>query len=217
MSDDAKKREKKLRPLPLGFTRWLFSARRRFFKDSGKNHEKNLQLETADLGFIYGQAVCPQFIVGKKKMAGVGCEIAATYNALRLLGKTVSFSDILRDYEEAGYVMRGFVQGDMGTDPFSIGEFLDAHGVKSVSYTNYEALASVVAEYRETFQVYILSFWNRDTVFGGLHTVAAYTSADDEWLHVFNMYNDSTEERVREDLRAYIPKNRFVVGYRLLP
>ena len=217
MSDAAKKKEKKLRPLALGFTRWLFSARRRSSRTAAKNYEENRKLEGDELGFIYGQAVCPQFTLGKKKMAGVGCEIAATYNALRLLGKDASFSDILRGYEEAGYVMRGFVQGDMGTDPFSIGDFLKSRGVESVSYTNYEALASVVAEFRETFQVYILSFWNRDTVFGGLHTVAAYTTADDEWLHVFNMYNDSTEERVREDLRDYIPKNRFVFGYRLLP
>ena len=168
------------------------------------------------MGYIYGQAVCPQFMVGKKRMAGVGCEIAATYNALRLLGRDVSFSEILRDYEKAGYVMRGFVQGDMGTDPFSIGAFLKALGVHSVSYTNYEALASVIAEFRSSLQVYILSFWNRDSVFGGLHTVAAYTSPDDGRLHIFNMYNDSSEEAVREDLRAYIPKNRFVVGYRLL-
>ena len=216
MSDTAKK-SNKLRPLPLAFTRWLFSVRRRFFKGSDANYEENKKLEGKSLGFIFGQAVCPQFTVGKKKMAGVGCEIAATYNALRLLGQDVSFADILRDYEEDGYVMRGFVQGDMGTDPFSIGDFLMQHGVRSVSYTNYEALASVIAEYRDSFQVYILSFWNRDTVFGGLHTVTAYTSADDDRLHVFNMYNNSTEEAVREDLRAYIPKNRFVVGYRLLP
>ena len=217
MSDEAKKKERKLRPLPLGFTRWLFSARRHFFKDSDKNHEENLRLEEADMDYIYGQATCPQFTVGKKKMAGVGCEIAATYNALRLLGRKVVFSDILRDYEEDGYVMRGFVQGDMGTDPFSIGDFLKDHGVESVRYTNYEALASVITEFKDSFQVYILSFWNSDTVFGGLHTVTAYTSADDDRLHVFNMYNNSTDENVREDLRAYIPKNRFVVGYRLLP
>ena len=217
MSDASRKKTSIFRPLPLGFTRWLFSARRRFFKDSEKNHRENLQLEEADMGFIYGQATCPQFTVGKKKMAGVGCEIAATYNAMRLLGREVSFADILRDYEEDGYVMRGFVQGDMGTDPFSIGEFLSQHGVNSVCYTNYEALASVITEFKDSFQVYILSFWNRDTVFGGLHTVTAYTSADDDRLHVFNMYNDSTDEAVREDLRAYVPKNRFVVGYRLLP
>lgn len=211
------KNNRKFRPLPLAFTRWLFSVRRRLFKDADRNYEENRSLEAPDMGFIYGQAVCPQFTLGKKKMAGVGCEIAATYNALRLLGKDASFAEILRDYEKAGFVMRGFVQGDMGTDPFSIGSFLEAHGVKSVSYTNYEALASVISEFRDSFQVYILSFWNRDTVFGGLHTVTAYTSADDDRLHIFNMYNNSTEEAVREDLRAYVPKNRFVVGYRLLP
>ena len=216
MSDTAKKKEKKLRPLALGFTRWLFSARRRASGTAEKNYEENRKLEGDDLGFIYGQAVCPQFTLGKKKMAGVGCEIAATYNALRLLGKDAGFSDILLGYEEAGYVMRGFVQGDMGTDPFSIGEFLKSRGVESVSYTNYEALASVMAEYRDSLQVYILSFWNRNTVFGGLHTVAAYTSPDDGKLHVFNRYSDSTGESVLEDLRDYIPKNRFVVGYRLL-
>ena len=207
----------KFRPLPLVFTRWLFSVHRHLFRGSDENFEKNRSLEAPDMGYIYGQAVCPQFTLGKKKMAGVGCEIAATYNALRLLGKEVSFADILHDYEKAGYVMRGLVQGDMGTDPFSIGDFLEAHGTHAVRYTNYEALASVMAEFKNSFQVYILSFWNRNTVFGGLHTVAAYTSQGDGKLHVLNMYNDSTGERTREDLRDYIPKNRFVVGYRLLP
>ena len=215
MSDTKKNR--KLRPLPLAFTRWLFSVRRRLFKDADRNYEENRSLEAPDMGFIYGQAVCPQFTVGKKKMAGVGCEIAATYNALRLLGKDASFAEILRDYEKAGYVMRGFVQGDMGTDPFSIGSFLEARGVKSVSYTNYDALASVMAEYRNSREVYILSFWNRNTVFGGLHTVAAYTAPEDGKLHVFNRYNDSTKEAVFSSLGDYVTKNRFVVGYRLLP
>ena len=214
---DTPKNCKRLRPLPLAFTRWLFSARRRSSKDTEKNYEENRKLEGKSLGYIFGQAVCPQFTVGKKKMAGVGCEIAATYNALRLLGWNVSFADILRDYEQDGLVMRGFVQGDMGTDPFSIGDFLKAHGTDTVSYTNYEALASVIAEFKSSFQVYILSFWNRNTVFGGLHTVAAYTSPDDGKLHVFNRYNNSTEESVLDDLRSFIPKNRFVVGYRILP
>ena len=216
MSDTAKK-TRKLRPLPLAFTRRLFSAHRHSFKNAEQNYETNRALEAPDMGFIYGQAVCPQFTLGKKKMAGVGCEIAATYNALRLLGKDVSFAEILRDYEKAGYVMRGFVQGDMGTDPFSIGDFLRDHGVDSVCCTNYDALSSVITEFRATFQVYILSFWNRDTVFGGLHTVAAYTSPEDEKLHVFNRYNNSTKEAVFSGLGDYVPKNRFVVGYRLLP
>ena len=211
------KKTRKLRPLPLAFTRWLFSVHRRFFKDADRNYEENRSLEAPDMGFIYGQAVCPQFTLGKKKMAGVGCEIAATYNALRLLGRDASFAEILRDYEKAGYVMRGFVQGDMGTDPFSIGDFLKAHGTDCVSYTNYDALASVMAEYKNSREVYILSFWNRGTVFGGLHTVAAYTAPEDGRLHVFNRYNNSTQEAVFDSLRDYVTKNCFVVGYRLLP
>lgn len=210
------KKTRKLRPLPLAFTRWLFSVHRRLFKDADRNYEENRSLEAPDMGFIYGQAVCPQFTLGKKKMAGVGCEIAATYNALRLLGRDASFAEILRDYEKAGYVMRGFVQGDMGTDPFSIGDFLKAHGTDCVSYVNYDALASVMAEYKNSREVYILSFWNRNTVFGGLHTVAAYTSPNDGKLHVFNRYNNSTKETVFSSLGDYVPKNRFVVGYRLL-
>ena len=69
MSDTTKTR--KIRPLPLAFTRWLFSVHRRFFKDADRNYEENRSLETPDMGFIYGQAVCPQFTLGKKKMAGV--------------------------------------------------------------------------------------------------------------------------------------------------
>ena len=72
----------KFRPLPLVFTRWLFSVHRHLYGGSDENFEKNRSLEAPDMGYIYGQAVCPQFTLGKKKMAGVGCEIAATYNAL---------------------------------------------------------------------------------------------------------------------------------------
>ena len=216
MAEPAKK-SKKLRPLPLAFTRRLFSAHRHASPQIEENHEKNQALEGPDLGYIYGQAVCPPFTIGRSPMKNVGCEIAAAYNALRLLGHDVRFSDVLRDFETSGCVMRGFKQGDMGTDPFSIGDVLAQHGVKAVSYTNYQALASVITEFKGSFQVYILSFWNRNTVFGGLHTVAAYTAPEDQKLHFFNYYINDTRERVFEDLRAAISQNRFVVGYRILP
>ncbi len=191
-------------------------AHRSRFSGAAENYEENRRLETPDMGYIYGQAVCPPFLLGKKRFSGVGCEIAAVYNALRLLGQDVSLSEILRSFEEAGYVMRGFVPGDMGTDPFSLGEFLDRRGVKNVSYTNYDALLSVVAEYRFSLQVYILSFWNRNTVSGGVHTVAAYTSPDDGRLHILNRYNNSTGESAEDLLPDYVSRSRFLVGYRLL-
>ena len=31
------------------------------------------------MGYIYGQATCPNFAIGTEYMADVGCEIAATY------------------------------------------------------------------------------------------------------------------------------------------
>ena len=83
-------------------------------------------------------------------------------------------------------------------------------------YFGNDFLVAPVMNSENSREVYILSFWNRGTVFGGLHTVAVYTSPDDEKLHVFNRYNNSTKEAVFSSLGDYVPKNRFVVGYRLL-
>lgn len=64
-------------------------------------------------------------------MSGVGCEIIATHNALRLSGNSSELCSVIRSFETNGYLM---ANGYLGSDPYAIGEYLSA---KSVSYTEY--------------------------------------------------------------------------------
>ena len=79
-------------------------------------------------------------------MAGVGCEIIATHNALRLSGNSSELCSVIRSFETNGYLM---ANGYLGSDPYAIGEYLSA---KSVTYTeypdndSYSAFAKAVAD-----------------------------------------------------------------------
>ena len=66
-------------------------------------------------------------------MADVGCEIAATYNALKLRGRIIPCSSIIRSFEKDGYLLKYKTVGDWGSDPYAIGDYLDDN---SINYTH---------------------------------------------------------------------------------
>lgn len=89
------------------------------------------------MGYIYGQATCPNFAIGTEYMASVGCEIAATYNALKLRGRIIPCSSIIRSFEKDGYLMKNKSVGDWGSDPYAIGDYLNDNSIGYTQYTTH--------------------------------------------------------------------------------
>lgn len=111
------------------------------------------------MGYIYGQATCPNFAIGTEYMADVGCEIAATYNALKLRGRIIPCSSIIRSFEKDGYLMKNKSVGDWGSDPYAIGDYLDDNSINYTKYTTYELMKVLVDRSAgSSYDVYIVFF-----------------------------------------------------------
>ena len=63
--------------------------------------------------------------------------------------------------------------------------------------------------------VYIVSFWNGDSITDGLHTVAFYTSNSDSKVHVYNLYSNSSSVETISSFASFVSSNRFIVGYNI--
>lgn len=147
-------------------------------KDKSDQHYKHNKGVGLITGYVNGQSNYSDYLVGSTNMSGVGCEIIATHNALKLSGNSSELCSVIRSFETNGYLM---ANGYLGSDPYAIGEYLSA---KSVSYTEYpdndsystfaKAVAkSLSAKERKTF---IISFWNSKHI-------AYRCIPDQQWLN----------------------------------
>ena len=159
-------------------------------------------------GYIYGQRHFPEQRIGQSSMDAAGCEVIAVYNALRRVGYHVGLEQITNTFERRGYLMR---RGQWGADPFAIGDYLSDAGIPYVCCRQYDALVHMVNEHDHRYCAYIVSFWNRRTVWGGLHTVA-FTVHDGQ-LYVYNLTGAETHVTMKPKLGSFVKKKRFLVGY----
>ena len=191
----------------------------RMFRGSYSGYEShytsNSNLEGASMGYIINQNTCPNFAIGNKYMSGVGCEIAATYNALKARGRVISCSSIIRSFEKNGYLMSGLTSADLGSDPYAIGDYLSDNAISYTQYTDYDTMKTAVSNSIGNYDVYIASFWNGDSITDGLHTVAFYTSSSDNKVHVYNLYSNSTSVETKSSFDSFVNSNRFIVGYNI--
>lgn len=190
-------------PAPRGKYRLLFRFLRRPFGRSRGNYERNLALEGGEYGLIQNQNFCPDYRVGAGKMARVGCEAAAVYNALTLQGERLPFSRVIRVFEETRGLMGILRAGRLGGDPYAVGRVLRALGME------YRVCAAP-EELRED-GVYVLSFLNGKSVFSGVHTVAL--RADGDGAEVWNLTR-AAKGPIRTRIEA-LPVERFLIAYAL--
>lgn len=172
----------------------------------------NRALEAPSMGYILGQQNCPDFRVGAARMSRVGCELAAVYNALCLCGRGRPCAELIRIFEENGYLMVG---GRFGTDPYAIGEFFTDAGIPFIRYSDFAAMREAADGSRGRGGVFILSFWNRRRIWGGLHTVTFFSAQSDRRLHVLNFRGNDEGVRTVERFSALTDAKRFIMGYRL--
>lgn len=178
-----------------------------------KRSAYNRALETPSMGHILGQRICPDFHVGGSHMSRVGCEIAAVYNALRLSGRGMPCAEIIRVFEESGYLMGAVTVGDFGSDPYAIGEFFSGAGISYTCYNGFDAMCAAVDGSRGNGGVFIVSFWNRRRIWGGLHTVAFFTTRSDHDLHVLNFHGNDAGILTVERFSDLTDAKRFITGY----
>ncbi len=139
------------------------------------------------MGVIYSQAdaTVSDLKLGKAVVADVGCETVAIYNTLYKLGDEKPFYDVLYKCEEIT-----MFSGLGGCNPYRIGDIMNNYGYaynNSMQYTyDYAEISGVMQENN----LFIVSFWNTDSVTDGLHTVA-FSVYDDGKVSVYNQYSNS--------------------------
>jgi len=176
------------------------------------NYTHNTSL-TQPNGYIMGQESYSSFRLGSASFGNVGCEVAATYNALRAIGRQPTLPSIIRTFEQHGYILVG---GLAGSDPFAIANYFDSAGVNYTQYaekTSYLSFKNKVASNDSNVWAYIISFWTNSTK-TSLHTVM-FTVDSNGRLHTYNRFNDDTTSRTYNSLDNFNVDftNRFIVGY----
>lgn len=191
-----------------------FKACRATYSGYESHYTYNSRLEGSSMGYIYGQATCPNFAIGTEYMAGVGCEIAATYNALKLRGRIIPCSSIIRSFEKDGYLMKYKTIGDLGSDPYAIGDYLTVNSISYKQYTKYELMKLAVDNSTGSANdVYIVSYWHSGNFLDGLHTVAFYTSTADNIVHIYNLNCDKSYVETEDSFEDFVSESHFIVGY----
>ncbi len=195
----------------------LLGALRTYYEDYASNYTYNIGLAQPS-GYIMGQDTgVGSFRVGEALFGTVGCEIAATYNALRAIGETRSLPSIIRSFEMNGYIMKN---GDWGSDPFAIGEYFDSLNVDYEVFKEqfeYNTFKSYVENNGNDNRAYIVSFFNSKILEVKIHTVM-FTVTNSGKLRVYNISNKATTWEELNSLDELIKGDvgmdyRYIVGY----
>lgn len=105
--------------------------------------------------------------------SGNTCEIIATYNVLTFLGEDVYFPDLIKDYEENSPILGG----NFGSAPDQVEEYMEAYGYETTSYSvdEMEYIPGEKDDYTKMLEecdAIIISEWNGDDPYDGMHTMA---------------------------------------------
>ena len=156
-------------------------------------------------GLIHDQARFPysEEAVGLGSYADSGCAIIATYNALQLLGKTVSLGSIRDEYLfKHGTILLGLG----GVGPWSFDDYFESHGINCAGYLSFDSLHANISE----GGVVIFTLMNDvSNITKGFHTMAAqYVNGK---YHVYNGYSSGVQ--VVSNLRDVNSGNMWIWGY----
>ena len=188
---------------------WLLSlpvVPKQYILRNEENNRKSLQeqqgfLFSKDTGFIEDQPSWTDIRFGtKSRMADVGCEVMATYNALLDLGAGNALTDrvqlmteLIRYFERHGSALRG----KYGTAPQFIRKYFKQKGYRVTRTLSRDP--NKINCLGEAADTVIVSFFNnRKDLMAGVHTISVTKKDEKYYLH-----------------NAYIPANKRV-GYATL-
>lgn len=188
----------------------FYLLRTYFWDEYNINYNYNLGLEEDGIGYIENQRTCPNFKIGYHNMSDVGCEIAAVYNSLKLIGEETLCSNIIREFESESYLMSFLGSaGNMGSDPFAIAEYFDDHSISYDQYDDFDTMKDDIDDTKNENQVYIVSYWNSSQIEDGVHTIALYTTSSSNDIYLLNKASGTTAD----SLSDVTNDSNFIVGY----
>ena len=208
---------------------WLTAANKSFIASAvhGRDHQTMLNMEHNSKlfsgqinGLLNGQRTEPlcNMRYGTYPLSWNGCELIACYNCAKMLGKEVTFPQVVFEFElnKMHYL---FQNGYWGTAPKKLWYFFKKHDMAYRSCRNGEEFAKMAKT--ACASCGIISFWNNkrstaklhglDFFSGGLHTVAYRWRAGRFYL--YNLYGNDTAPRTMADIAEAYSEKRFIIGY----
>lgn len=185
-----------------------------------KNYEYNKKLERDGKGVNLGTYVTDQSNSSKKgnspanyrfgftSFKGVGCEVAAAYNAMIALGKSERLSETIYSFEKWA-IEFAFAWGSLGSNPLQISTYLNKKGIGYKKIINYSSFKSDVEN--KTSCHIIMSRWNAYGD-GSLHTFYVHKKTNSLY-YGYNWKYDEVDPYKRDNLDAFNNGNGFIVGY----
>lgn len=170
-----------------------------------KNYEVNKNLPL-DKTVINGQAQgqVSKFKLGFFNFGYNGCEMIALYNAELLLGGNPNLAEITRQC----YKRCVFFWGIFGSTPDCLRCYFKDKHIGYKAYRTYDGFFSRIKDGK----VGVVSFWNANHPFKGLHTVCVQDV--DGKLRVYNRSNNRTTPADYNSPEEFFPKGiRYIVGY----
>ena len=140
---------------------------------------------------------------GLFSMSYNGCEIIAVYNFRQLIGIPIQLCDIAKEI----YPYGNAVMGLFGTIPQALNKYFMDNNIPAVKENDFYKFTKEF----ESKKYGIISFWNANNIFHGLHTVAIEKVS--EGIRIYNKSNKTVHPVVCKSLDYYIDADRFICGY----
>ncbi len=132
------------------------------------------------------------------------CEMIAVYNLLKLNGyRDYPFADICFEMYKKSWAFWGL----FGSNVFALYKFYKSHGIPYIKTKKYKEFLKLL----DKNNTGMLSFWNGDTPFKGIHTVCI--KKDNNSYIVYNMYNNVPVPVICRSFAEITLPRRFIVGY----
>lgn len=170
-----------------------------------KNFEINKNIQLGE-GTINGQGCGPvsRMRYGLCPMSFNGCEMIALYNMLLLKGMdNPGLAAIAKEMYPGSHVLMGI----FGSNPYGIHTYFEKRGILIYRFDTRDRFFEAL----ENGKVGVISFWNADTPFKGIHTVCVERIQDG-----YRIYNRSNKKEVPVDYKTVdevVSKQRYICGY----
>ncbi len=171
-----------------------------------KYKERQLLKQQGKSKYITNQGKLAGLKFGTTNMKNAGCELIAIYNAILLKnGDKSSLSDIILQCELSEYPV---LTGRWGTNPYRIGKLI------TKARMNYSVVRSRTKLKMKKGNVYIISFWNSQHIFDGIHTIAVKVKNRNEMKSYNDQYSDYAKS-VYGTFKKLLEGRPFIIGYRI--
>ena len=179
-------------------------------KVSDNNYQKNSKVDSNSSTTTKNKLINDQngktgknFEYGLYKASHNACETIAVHNAKVLKGIDSTLSYTMVSFQTSG-AMIGY--GYFGSMPQAIGNVLKNEGIA------YERVG--LSEITQP-GVYIISFWNSDSIFKGLHTVALQYNGYEYEIYNYKSLRDNGTYEPSKRLNLSEFEGRYICGYYL--